>query len=317
MVAFADVNGSLQTKVAAINADIRKDFLALNLARLRDQAGRADQSIGDYVRVAALGDSLGAAQPGARDKDEIELIVRWLRDLTYKHNLKIAVDGLGDKPTLDQYLASHAILDELSRKVARGKQKEALDDQMQAMYTLTEEVNPEYKLTIDGYNGFPITADDAMLLNDFGSHLTYVGSDDTDRKSIPAMAFPTDKIRPVAPDEALIIKLRIIYRYSPPVAAEYRVLFVIGRESRAASLKNIAVTNGHGNGYVEATFAKLSAKTLAALEADAGRSGRANIKARIEASTDGGKTWKPETLYMYLPVQAKKAEAGAEEGEYY
>jgi hypothetical protein len=100
----------------------------------------------------------------------------------------------------------------------------------------------------------------------------------------------------------------VIYRYTPPVDATYRVAFAIARETRTAELKNIAVSDGHGNGYAEVTFGKLSPKTITALQADASGSGRADIRARIEASTDGGVKWKPQTLYMYLQLQVAEPE---------
>lgn len=308
---FSDVNGDLRSDLDQLDTALKCDYLELNRQRLAALASSEALTFDRWLAISALANEMEGFQPPDDVAAELRAIVAYARQATFQAERTATLAGVGQQPSLGQYLAAATRAFRLRDEVADAALKPKVVALFQELGKALHDSHPEYSLGVPGALSYPLTETEAAIFADKSVPHASVANDRAPTDP-PALIWLTEAPRDWRFDVPLKVTARVAFNRAPPASGEYRLVArLAGEATRTAALPDVRLA-GEGRALLSATFdfSNIDVEDLAVARrqaaANAANGGTATLALRLEIGRPGVKPkeviWTPLTLWLPIPL---------------
>lgn len=248
MMKYKDLGGKYMARIDKLTADIKEEYLTVNLERMENLAEPEKLTVDRFVHMKRLATELDDMADEER-KGRITALVTSARAAAYDAGLKHAVTSFAANKTLAAYLHSVRVLYELRNHVAETRmQKAGLERRVEQMQA--EVAAGETAYDFDILEGYPLNKADQDLLwryKHWRSNVLFQSIDQDKQCEFFPLQSP-GSIRFRSPFEA---RLRLVFGREQPAGRKFGMVVMtynpMGLESYTVNLPEFKIVNGHAD----------------------------------------------------------------------
>lgn len=272
MIKYKDLQGKYTERIDKLIEDMRSEYIEVNMKRLVAFAEDAPRNrIDVFVKARNLGRQMARISVEKSEKATIPQMVDAARKRTFDTNVRLAYSTFTKKKTIDAYLSSGRILDQLKKEVASTDlEKTGLDKRLNILVEQIAKKEPSYDFSREG---FPMSSADMTTLrktHEYSSRITF----STVPVELECYVLPVAKPKRIRFHQGFTLPIRLIFRRAQPKGRNL-VAVVMLREKmdmhrHMIKLDNITIKNGYADINFREDFRGLDSSFVPVRELEGG-----------------------------------------------